>query len=379
MNIRYICKNCGSEPEYDEKSKKIRCKSCGSEDFEYIVDEKCPKCGHSLYYDEDTNQTYCKSCDYKNTEGIQDIPDTDDREINRNESLEKIGVNSVRCGSCGSELIVDTNTASFKCPYCDSIINVYENIVGTSKPDAIIPFKLDKAEAMEAFKKWSKKGFFLNTNFKYGDRIKEIKPMYIPFWVYDIDEIGTLTFDATKVRHYSRGDYNYTETSYFVCYRDVNLSFKKLPCDASKKMDDKKMDLLEPFDMNDAKKFNLGYLSGNLTEKYDYTDIELLDRAYIKAKDYGNRFVIKDIRSLGYTTVTPKTDRTKMKNKNARYILLPVWFVNYNHEGKDYPFMMNGQTGKVIGKPPVDYKKVFGMGTLLGIVTGIVFSLPYMF
>ena len=375
MNIRYICKNCGSEPEYDNNSGQIRCKSCGSTDFEYIVDEKCPKCGSSLYYDEDKNLTYCKSCDYKSISGIQDVPEEDDKSINRTESLERIGVNSVRCNSCGSELIVEPNTASFKCPYCDSIINVYDNIVGTSKPDAIIPFKLDKKEAEEAFKKWSKKGFFLNSNFKYGDRIKEIKPMYIPFWVYDIDEIGTMSFNATKTRHYSRGDYDYTETYHYDCQRDLDLSFKRLPCDASEKMDDKKMDLLEPFNMNEAKKFNLGYLSGNLTEKYDYNDKQLLERAYKKARTYGLKFAEQDVRTSGFSTVTLRRDNTRMKNKNARYVLLPIWFVNYNHNGQDYPFMMNGQTGKVIGNPPVDYKKVFGMGSALGIISSLIFYL----
>ncbi len=375
MNIRYVCKNCGSEPAYNRKLDKIVCASCGSEDFEYIVDELCPKCGGKLCYDEEKNLIHCKSCNYQSIAGIQDVPDKDDATINRKEELERIAVNSVKCHSCGSEIIVEKNTASFKCPYCDNVINVSENIIGISKPDAIIPFKLDKFEAQEAFKKWSKKGFFLNSKFKYGDRIKEIKPMYIPFWIYDMDEKGTMSFEAVKVRHYSRGDYNYTETYYYDCQRDVDFTFKRLPCDASEKMDDEKMDLLEPFDMNEAKIFNMGYLEGILTEKYDYSEKELLQRAYKKARKYAEREVRRHISADGYTVRNLRRDSSKIQNRNVRYLLLPIWFVNYNHDGKDYPFMMNGQTGKVIGNPPVDYKKVFGLGTVLSIISSIICTL----
>ena len=135
------------------------------------------------------------------------------------------------------------------------------------------------------------------------------------------------------------------------------------------------MDLLEPFDMKDSKDFNMGYLSGVLTEKYDFTDKELLQRAYNRSKDYLINYLKEDIKRSGLNLSIVTRDNARMKNKNARYILLPIWMLSYNHKGKDYQFLMNGQTGKVIGKPPLDYFKVFGTGTLLSTILSLIILL----
>ena len=42
------------------------------------------------------------------------------------------------------------------------------------------------------------------------------------------------------------------------------------------------------------------------------------------------------------------------------YVYLPIWFISYRYRDKDYIFAMNGQTGKVIGEPPVSRGKVAG-------------------
>lgn len=372
MNLRYVCQNCGGEANYNERTNTVECQSCGSTNFEYITDEKCPKCNGTLGYNESNNTIYCKECDYKQIEEKQDIPETDDTTVNRTSKMEEFHSNGVTCTGCGAELIVEPNTASFKCPYCESIINVSTNIVGFAKPDLIIPFKFDLAEAQQKFIKWCKKGFFLKKDFKYADRIQELKPIFIPFWIYDIDSIGSMDIEATKTRHYSKGNYDYTETSYYRCIRDFDVSFNNIPCDASKKMDDKSMDLLEPFDMTEIKDFNLGYLSGVLTEKYDFKDTELLNRAYNRSKNYLVEYLKQDIRRSGLTPSIVSRDNARMKNKNARYILLPIWVFSYNYNGEIRQFLMNGQTGKIIGKPPLNYVKIFGLGSTLGIISSII-------
>lgn len=43
---------------------------------------------------------------------------------------------------------------------------------------------------------------------------------------------------------------------------------------------------------------------------------------------------------------------------NSFYVLLPVWMVSYDYERAEHIFAMNGQTGKVVGKPPISSGKV---------------------
>ena len=43
---------------------------------------------------------------------------------------------------------------------------------------------------------------------------------------------------------------------------------------------------------------------------------------------------------------------------SAQYTLLPVWTVRYDYRDSEYTFLMNGQTGKVAGNPPLSLPKL---------------------
>ena len=40
------------------------------------------------------------------------------------------------------------------------------------------------------------------------------------------------------------------------------------------------------------------------------------------------------------------------------YTLLPVWLLKYEYKGESKIYAMNGQTGKVVGKPPISGARV---------------------
>lgn len=55
------------------------------------------------------------------------------------------------------------------------------------------------------------------------------------------------------------------------------------------------------------------------------------------------------------------------------YVLLPVWVLTYRGRNNTmYYFAMNGQTGKVCGKLPVDNKKLFLVSLLLGLIIFVI-------
>ncbi len=41
-----------------------------------------------------------------------------------------------------------------------------------------------------------------------------------------------------------------------------------------------------------------------------------------------------------------------------KYVMLPVWFMSYKYQNKIYEFVINGQTGKIAGTPPVNRGKL---------------------
>ncbi|MBR1458025.1 MAG: hypothetical protein IJ595_01435, partial [Oscillospiraceae bacterium] len=50
----------------------------------------------------------------------------------------------------------------------------------------------------------------------------------------------------------------------------------------------------------------------------------------------------------------------------------PVWFMNYQYQGKTYSFAINGQTGKQAGTPPLDTGKLLGVCALIAAACAVV-------
>src|SRR5690606_30837637 len=126
-------------------------------------------------------------------------------------------------------------TAATTCSFCGAGVVLQERLSGALAPAKVIPFTISKEEAMQAFKKWCRNGRLTPKGFMTADRIKGITGMYVPFWLYDLNTKAKVEAVGTKVRKYTRGDYEYTETKYYDVYRDIDLSYVKVPVDASEK------------------------------------------------------------------------------------------------------------------------------------------------
>ena len=68
-----------------------------------------------------------------------------------------------------------------------------------------------------------------------------------------------------------------------------------------------------------------------------------------------------------YDVVSYLNVDTTHSSVTYKYVLLPVYILNYNYRGKNYSIYVNGNTGKVTGKTPVSALKV-ALTVLLGII-----------
>ena len=116
------------------------------------------------------------------------------------------------------------------------------------------------------------------------------------------------------------------------------------------------MDKLEPYNYNNLKDFNIPYLAGYIAEKYDFDDNQLLPRIKERVATYVDSYLRSTI--TGYSTVSYQRKNINIRRKRADYALLPVWMVCYDYKQAEHIFAMNGQTGKIVGKPPLSAGKI---------------------
>jgi DNA-directed RNA polymerase subunit RPC12/RpoP len=353
MVTQYKCPNCGADMAFDTVSGMLKCSSCKREDsIEKLAGQPDLPDNAEVTYDMDEDDKRAAGAAFEND--YEDPLDED--ELTHHQTFSEDDVTEYNCKNCGAVLITDKQTTATNCSFCGAGVVISDRLSGNLAPESVIPFAISKAQAQEAFKKWCRKGLLTPKDFRVADRIKDITGLYVPFWLYDLNGKGEAEATCTRVRTYTRGDWVYKETKYYHVYRKVDLDYLKVPCDASKKMDDTMMDKLEPYPYVNLKDFQMPYLAGYIAEKYDYNDDELLPRVKNRVNSYVDSYIRSTI--SGYSSVHFNRKDINIRKKRSDYSLMPVWMVCYDFRQAEHTFAMNGQTGKIVGKPPISAGKV---------------------
>lgn len=351
MLTSYKCPNCGASIPFDAKSGNLKCQHCGTE------------------YDIDNLQAYNDQANINEDDCTW--------QSKENKTIEVDGKVVYVCPACGGEVIADENTSSTNCPYCGTPIIDKKQLSGIYEPDLIIPFKLTKDDARKAYDNHIKGKLFLPDDFKTKNIIDKLNGIYVPYWLFDGFANGQARYRATKTRVYTTGDYQISETSYYLVYRDGKAQFEKVPVDASVKLDDALMESVEPFDYKEAKTFNSAYLSSYLADKYDEDESISANKANTRIKNSLELLLRSSV--IGYDSVVLTGNSVQLNNGKASYALLPIYLFTTKYKNKIYQFAMNGQTGKFVGDLPMDKSKAFKYSLLVFLLSFVVLFIAFYF
>lgn len=372
----YQCPACTGPLHFDGAIGKLVCDYCGSsytvEEVEAYYREKDEQAAQAFWDHsgkEDTGEEAAQTAEPASAAEPADDPVNpwDASEITADWGAEAAGMKAYNCPSCGAELICEETTAATQCPYCGNPSIVPGQFTGTLKPDYILPFKLNQAAAEDALRNLYRGKRLLPGAFTRESHIREIKGIYVPFWLFDGEARGTVKYHTTRTNVYTTGDTEVTETEHFEVERGGTLSFEMVPADGAKKMPDGHMDAIEPFHYEELKEFSTAYLPGYMADKYDVTAKENIPRIEKRVKESFLQEMERTVTGYGSASVT--SQKIRIYRGKVSYALLPVWILNTHWDGQDYLFAMNGQTGKIVGDLPVSKGKLAAW--FLGLTAGI--------
>ncbi|MGE5702498.1 MAG: TFIIB-type zinc ribbon-containing protein, partial [Clostridia bacterium] len=181
----------------------------------HVIDYKCPNCGSGMVFDSESGMLSCHSCG--RTDDITQLPDP---LLTRNVFAEDEAT-EYHCKSCGAVVMTEAETAATVCSFCGSALVLGDRLSGKLAPVQVIPFAISKEEAMQAFRKWCRNGLLTPKGFMTANRIKGITGMYVPFWLYNLDNTVEVQAHGMRVRTYTQGDYLITETQHYDVYRKI--------------------------------------------------------------------------------------------------------------------------------------------------------------
>lgn len=332
------------------------CKETDGDLMSDLMEYKCRNCGGYLEFDAVLQKLKCPYCEsiFDISEFEDETKDTKEENVSpgwSEDELEHMYVYG--CKSCGGEIIGDDTLGATRCPYCGNTVVMKEQFSGDLRPDLIIPFAKTKEEAVRNLEGHVKKSIFAPKSYKSRESLEEIRGVYVPFWLYDTDADFDMDFAARVMgRSWREGDFICQEYKDFRIHKAGSVDFKDVPVDASTKMADDLMDALEPFGMKDAVPFNPVYMAGYAADRYDVDQYENESRLDNRISDAVN----SDIRNslTEYASLKYVGGHVHVGQKHAKYVLLPVWILSSVWNDEIYTYAMNGQTGKVSGRIPVD-------------------------
>ncbi len=325
----------------------------------------CVNCGADVAFKPGTHSLVCDYCGTEN-----DIPQEEFqiKELDLNAYLKldqkqkTLKVEIIQCPGCGAHETLDSDKSSSFCVYCGTaLVSGKLQAEEIISPDYILPFKLDKKEALTRTSQWLRGNWFVPNKLK-KDAISyaNFKGVYLPFW----------TYDAKTYTHFTgqRGDAYYQEVRrgdkvqrirrirWSAAYRDqISHFFDDILIAGSTSLRSKYLNSLAPWDLQNLVPFKEDYLRGFITEKFKIG----LKEGFLKAKSQMESSITSMIRRrIGGDDQRIINKQTQYDQLTFKHILLPVYISSFQYKGKKYQFVVNSRTGEVQGKKPLSTIKI---------------------
>lgn len=363
--MNYKCPNCGGPLMYNPDKQKFACEYCFSE----FTDEQVQQ----LYREKEQQQTG----DERERESQQK-----QQAQAKAQGFDTSGdyIIGYTCPSCGAEVMTTASTAATTCYYCQNPIVLGSRLSGEFLPDRVVPFALSRESAIERFKKSCGKRMFLPKGFSSEAQFDKFQGVYFPYWYLDEHKQASMVAKGEKVRTWSSGNRDYTETSTYRLYRTGEMHIRNVAekaIDISKQdktvmqqreiiKDPRALQCVHPFDLSQAKPFAMSYLSGFQAEKRDIEKTAIAGMMEKRMQDYAKQLLEGTMSE--YSGLSVEVYNDKNFSEKWSYTLLPVWITTYEYKGEIIPFAINGQTGKTYGKLPVAMGKVLAAAGIIAVV-----------
>jgi hypothetical protein len=290
------------------------------------------------------------------------------------------------CGHCGASLAFD-RVRTETCPYCASP-NFIERpaAVGQPDPQFVVTFVGDAEVARRALDRWlGSRTMFADSAVKRA-RVEDMRGIYVPAYLYSA--VAHTSYNAQIGEHYTETE-TYTATNsegktetrtrtvtrtehralagHHVSYvTDVIVS-------ASHGLSNDEMSRVEPFDLKQMRRFDHALVSGWIAEEFSSGAQDCERTCRNEAVDQiGNKLR----RFMPGDSYSDLSWRTNVAWESLDPILVPVWVLalRYREEKGPLRVVINGQTGKVVGKVPLSaWKVTLGIVTLLAVIGAIAY------
>lgn len=358
---------------------------------------KCPKCGATdISTNTATGKLRCNFCRHEfelelahEDEEITTLTGTSIRGGAKDIDEESEDLITLKCESCGAEVVVDTRTSTqARCHWCRNTLSINNQIPNGAVPDVILPFSVSKEDARKKIDSFvHARRFFAHPTFTREFTSENISGVYIPYMLVDVNGHMKLT-GRGEIQTASRevGDDDHKHYEYDADVYQVGREFDILIDDLSIESSADKLDYnskekttniinsIMPFDTENCVAYNANYLTGYTSEKRDMNIGVLREVIEAQSSDVA-RLAAKETIKEYDRGVSWEEEEYEIKGDSWKAAYLPVWLYSYmEREGKNHLMhyvAVNARTEETMGSVPINFKKLFAVSAFVEIFGGI--------
>jgi DNA-directed RNA polymerase subunit RPC12/RpoP len=359
---------------------------------------RCPKCGSTdIQLRPATGMLVCLFCRHEWSEarveeafgfgeGIRDLQGTIIASGAGDIDAAAADILTLKCGGCGAEVVVNTTTElTARCHWCRHVLSINEQIPNGAVPDAVLPFHLTHAQAVEKIAAFAaKRRIFAHNRFKAEFTPENVVGVYMPYMVVDANATSDVVGKGEILtRTYTRGTGDNKKTYYdadvYWTHRRVEFAVDDLTVESSSDRANLDTSLntnniinaILPFDTKSAVAWNANYLGGFTSEKRDQNVEAITPRVEDQLKSIARSQVEASV-SRYDRGVRWEQERLDLHGTRWVSMYLPVWLYSYYHveggRGMAHYIAVNARTGETMGSVPLAKGKLFLAAALLGTI-----------
>ncbi|HEX6764281.1 MAG TPA: hypothetical protein VF103_02360 [Polyangiaceae bacterium] len=330
----------------------------------------CNRCGATLFYDPAIQAMRCPYCGSVQASGAAGAPI---REIPLEEGFARaargmgLPVTTTQCTRCGAVTHAASLEATAWCAFCNAPVVLYPTDPNLIRPESLVPFLMNRAAANQLFTTWLHGLWFRPNALKRLASAHMLDGMYVPFWTFDAGVHSTWT---ARAGHYYYTTEHYTErvegktvqrtrqvrhTRWEPAAGARDDRYDDVLLCASRGLSGPLLGKVGPFDTRQLVPYDPSFLAGFRAEGYSIDLWTGWAQAYGIITASQRQRCAKDVPGDTYDDLAVRDDLAAISFK---HVLLPIWIGAFWHTGQPYQFMVNGQTGEVVGKAPLSVEKI---------------------
>ncbi|MEM6992403.1 MAG: hypothetical protein AAF721_17960 [Myxococcota bacterium] len=284
------------------------------------------------------------------------------------------------CNGCGARLNVPPGERTARCPYCASPNVVMRPRSEGADPTFVVGFVVTEDTARARAREWIRGAWFAPGAFRRSD-VTAVRGVYVPAYLYSaaahVAYTASIGENYTVIETYTTTDakgrtVTRTRTKTVTEWRSLAGRWASYVEDvfvtASKGLHNTELEAVEPFDTRALRRYSTKLLSGWIAEDPSMDARECMTLARNEAVAQVGKRLSGHMPGDSHRRLKYSTD---LEYEDLELLLLPVWIlaVKYEDDAPLVRLVINGQTGKLIGRRPRSWLKI--LVAVLGVASAI--------